>query len=198
VRTGVAGRNVAVVRNRRFTTFAGRRFWWNGGWRTLIGISLVTGWAIGPDFYYPEGYVALAQPVCTGFTDDGCALRWQDVATDDGSVVPTCVQACPKVRKAIAVSAPAAPVAAAPRTGCEVVVFQDKNLGGTSFKTTEDQPILNDQWNKQISSIQVVAGTWDFSTEPQFGGDAMRLAPGSYRDLGANWDDQIASFMCTQ
>jgi hypothetical protein len=198
VRTGVAGRNVAVVRNRRFTTFAGRRFWWNGGWRTLIGISLVTGWAIGPDFYYPEGYVALAQPVCTGFTDDGCALRWQDVATDDGSVVPTCVQACPKVRKAIAVSAPAAPVAAAPRTGCEVVVYGDKHLAGASFKTTEDQPLLNDQWNKQISSIQVIAGTWDFSTEAQYGGDAMRLAPGSYRDLGANWDDQIASFMCTQ
>ena len=191
--------NVTAIRGRRFTTFAGRRIWWNNGWRNLIGISLLTGWAIGDEFYYPEGYVAYSQPLCTGYTDDGCALRWQDVATDDGSTIPQCVQACPKVRRPVAVAAPGpAPVAAAPRTGCEVVVFQDKNLAGQSFKTTEDQPLLNDQWNKQISSIQVVAGTWDFSTEPQFGGDAMRLAPGSYKDLGANWDDQISSFMCTQ
>jgi hypothetical protein len=191
---------VAFVRNRRFTTFAGRRFWRNGRWYSLIGISLLTGYAIGPDFYYPEGYVALAQPVCTGYTDDGCALRWQDVATDDGSNLPQCVEFCPKVRKPIAVSQQpaAAPLAAAPRQGCEVVVFQAKDLGGQSFKTTEDQPILNDQWDKKISSIQVVAGTWDFSTDPDFGGDAMRLAPGAYRDLGANWDRQISSYMCTQ
>jgi hypothetical protein len=188
--------NVTAIRGRRVNVFAGRRIWWNGGWRNLIGISLLTGWAIGGDFYYPEGYVAYSQPLCTGYTDDGCALRWQDVATDDGGTIPQCVQACPKVRKPVAVAAP--PAAAAPRTGCEVVVYQDKDLKGQSFKTTEDQPLLNDQWNKQISSIQVISGTWDFSTDPQFGGDAMRLAPGSYRDLGANWDDQISSFMCTQ
>jgi hypothetical protein len=101
------------------------------------------------------------------------------------------------VRKTGAVAA-APPVAAAPRQGCEVVVYQDKDLAGTPFKTTEDQPLLNDQWDKHISSINVISGTWDFSTEAQFGGDAMRLAPGSYRDLGPNWDDQISSFMCTQ
>jgi hypothetical protein len=196
--TRVGGTGITTIRNRRINVFAGRRIWWNGGWRTLIGISLLTGWAIGDEFYYPEGYVTYAKPLCTGFTDDGCALRWQDVATDDGGTIAQCVEACPKVRKPVAVAAPAAPVAAAPRQGCEVVVYQDKNLAGQSFKTTEDQPLLNDQWNKQISSIQVVAGTWDFSTDPQYGGDAMRLAPGSYRDLGANWDDQISSFLCVQ
>jgi hypothetical protein len=189
--------NVTSIRGRRWTTFTGRRIWWNGGWRNLIGISLLTGWAIGDVFYYPEGYVAYSQPLCTGYTDDGCVLRWQDVATDDGSTIPQCVQACPKVRKPVEVTTPA-PVAAAPRKGCEVVVFADKNLQGQSFKTTDDQPLLNDQWDKQISSIQVVAGTWDFSTEAQYGGDAMRLAPGSYRDLGATWDDQISSFQCIQ
>jgi hypothetical protein len=195
---GARAGNVTSIRGRRWTTFSGRRFWWNGGWRNLIGISLLTGYAIGPDFYYPEGYVAYAQPLCTGYTDDGCALRWQDVATDDGSTIPQCVQFCPKVRKTVAAPAAAAPVAAAPRQGCEVVVYGDKNLQGASFKTSEDQPLLNDQWNKKIASIQVVAGTWDFSTEAQYGGDAMRLAPGSYRDLGGNWEDQIASFMCSQ
>jgi hypothetical protein len=197
--TRVGGRvgRTTSIRNRRISTFSGRRFWYRGGWRVLIGISLLTGYAIGPDFYYPEGYVALAEPVCTGYTDDGCALRWQDVAADDGSTIPQCVEFCPRVRREGAVPA-AAPVAAAPRQGCEVEVYQDKNLAGASFKTTEDQPLLNDQWDKRISSINVISGTWDFATEQQYGGDAMRLAPGSYRDLGSNWDDQISSFMCTQ
>jgi hypothetical protein len=189
---------VTSVRGRRFTTFTGRRFWVRGGWHTLIGIGLLTGFAIGPDFFYPEGYVALAEPTCTGYSDDGCALRWQDVAADDGSTIPTCVQFCPRVRKPVEVGAAPAPVAAAPRSGCEVEVFQAKNLSGQSFKTTEDQPLLNDQWDKHIASINVVSGTWDFATEQQYGGDAMRLAPGTYRDLGANWDGQISSFMCSQ
>jgi len=108
----------------------------------------------------------------------------------------------PRVRTADA-GAPAAYAAAAPaasvtRTGCEVVVYHDKGLAGQSFRTTEDRPLLNDQWNKQIASIQVVSGTWDFSTDSQYGGDAMRLTPGSYRDLGTSWEGQISSFMCTQ
>ncbi len=103
------------------------------------------------------------------------------------------------MRKEAAAPAAAPPVAAAePRKGCEIEVFSDRNLSGASFKTTEDQPLLNDQWDKKISSINVISGTWDFSTEAQFNGDAMRLAPGSYRDLGPNWDDQISSFMCVQ
>ena len=199
--TRVGATRTTTIRNRRVTTFAGRRIWYRNGWRSLIGIGLLTGFAIGPDFYYPDGYVALAQPVCTGYTDDGCALRWQDVAADDGSTIPQCVQFCPRVRKEAAAGAPpaaAAPAAAAPRKGCEIEVFRDRDLSGASMKTTEDQPLLNDQWDKQISSINVISGTWDFSTEAQFNGDAMRLAPGSYRDLGPNWDDQISSFMCVQ
>ena len=194
--------NFTAIHGRRFTTFTGRRLWWNGGWRTLVGVGLLTGWAVGDAFYYPESYVAYSQPLCNGFTDDGCALRWQDVATDDGSTVPQCVRACPRAGSgsvpAAATPAPAAPAAASPRSGCEVAVFQDKNMQGQSFETTEDQPLLNDQWNKNISSIQVISGTWDFSSEPQFGGDAMRLAPGTYRDLGGTWDKQISSFMCVQ
>jgi hypothetical protein len=195
--------NVTTIRGRRFTTFTGRRIWWRGGWHSLIGVGLLTGWAIGDVFYDPVGYVAYSQPQCTGFTDDGCALRWQDVATDDGSTIPQCVQACRRGGggggAAPAAAPPRAPAAvAAPRQGCEVEVYRDKNLAGASFKTTEDQPLLNDQWDKQISSVNVISGTWDFSTEPQFSGDAMRLAPGSYRDLGPNWTGQISSFMCVQ
>jgi Beta/Gamma crystallin len=192
--------SVTRIGSRRVTTFTGRRFWWRGGWRTLVGIGLLTPWVLGGIDYYPEGYLAYAEPVCTGYLEDGCALRWQDVASDDGSTIPQCVQFCPKVRSGIpAGGAPApAPVAGVGRKGCEVEVFSDKNLAGASFKTTEDQPLLNDKWDKQISSINVIAGTWDFSTDAQFNGDAMRLEPGTYRDLGPNWDDQISSFMCSK
>jgi hypothetical protein len=195
-RAGNTRIGTTTIRNRRISTFTGRRFWWRGSWRTLIGITLLTGFAIGPDFYYPEGYVAAAEPVCTGYTDDGCALRWQDVAADDGSTIPQCVEFCPRVRKAVT-PAPA-PVAAAPRSGCEVEVFKDTNLAGASFRTAEDQPILNDEWDRKIASINVISGTWDFTTEQQYNGDAMRLTPGTYRDLGPNWIDQISSFMCAQ
>ena len=186
------------IRNRRISTFTGRRFWWRGSWRILISITLLTGFAIGPDFYYPEGYVALAEPVCTGTTDDGCALRWQDVAADDGSTIPQCVQFCPRVRTAAAPAPAPAPEAAAPRSGCEVEVFKDPNLAGGSFRTSEDQPLLNEEWDKKIASVNVISGTWDFTTEQQYNGDAMRLTPGTYRDLGPNWVDQISSFMCAQ
>ncbi len=189
--------NIAVINSKRINLFtSSRRIWIGGVWRSLIAIGLLTGYAIGPDFFYPEGYVVLAQPVCTGFTDDGCALRWQEVATEDGYGVPQCVEFCPRVRLTRAAQPVVRAVAVAPRQGCEVVVYQNKDLAGAPLRTTEDQPLLNDQWNKQIASIQVVAGTWDFSTEPQFGGDAMRLAPGAYRDLGTNWERQISSFMC--
>jgi hypothetical protein len=212
-RTGTAGARVGGARvggarvggvtrigARRVTTFTGRRFWWRGGWHTLIGIGLLTPWVLDGIDYLPEGYLAYPEPVCTGYTEDGCALRWQDVATDDGGTIPQCVQFCPRSRRGPpqgAALAPA-PLAAGQRKGCEVQVFSDKNLQGDSFKTTDDQPLLNDKWDKQISSINVISGTWDFSTEAQFNGDAMRLEPGTYKDLGPNWDDQISSFMCAK
>jgi beta/gamma crystallin len=191
---------VTRIGARRVTTFTGRRFWWHGRWVGLVGIGLLTPWVLDGTDYFPEGYLAYSEPVCTGYTEDGCALRWQDVATDDGGTMPQCVQFCPRSRRgppAGAAMAPA-PLAAGQRKGCEVQVFSDKNLQGESFKTTDDQPLLNDKWDKQISSITVISGTWDFSTEPQFNGDAMRLEPGTYRDLGQNWDDQISSFMCAK
>lgn len=206
-RVGTAGRvggarvgTVTSIRGRRVTTFTGRRFWWHGRWVGLVGIGLLTPWVVGGIDYYPEGYLAYSEPVCTGYLEDGCALRWQDVAADDGSTIPQCVKFCPKVRNGPPPGAQLAPapVAAGTRKGCEVEVFSDKNLQGQSFKTTDDQPLLNDQWNKQISSINVISGTWDFSTDPQFTGDAMRLEPGTYKDLGPNWDNQISSLMCAK
>jgi Beta/Gamma crystallin len=172
------------------------RIWWNGGWRTLIGVTALTGYTIGGTYYYPQDYVSVAQPACTGYTDDGCALRWQDVSTNDGSTIPQCVQFCPRDRTAAPPPEAAAPAEARPGS-CEVDVFVDLDLAGDNFRTTEDQPSLGN-WDKVIRSINVISGTWDFFTESDYGGDSMRLTPGTYRDLGDNWQDQIGSFHCVQ
>jgi hypothetical protein len=46
--------------------------------------------------------------------------------------------------------------------------------------------------------VQVRSGTWDFFSDQQFTGETMRLAPGSYADLGPQWTKRAGSFMCVQ
>ena len=41
------------------------------------------------------------------------------------------------------------------------------------------------------------SGTWDFYSEPDYGGQMVRLSPGQYANL-EGWDKEISSFMCTQ
>lgn len=49
-----------------------------------------------------------------------------------------------------------------------------------------------------MASIQAIAGTWDFFTDDNYGGETIRLTPGEYRTLGENWTHQISSFMCVE
>jgi hypothetical protein len=49
---------------------------------------------------------------------------------------------------------------------------------------------------KEISSIQVQSGTWDFFTGDDYGGNTMRLTAGTYPTLTPDWDKKINSFMC--
>src|SRR5205085_10242441 len=126
---------------------------------------------------YPEAYVTLAQPVCVGFTDDGCPLRWQNVRTDDGSAIPQCIQYCPRVRRPRpVVEAPvgvptagggaptATPVAQVPRN-CQISVFPQRDLAGSPFTTGEDQSSLAGQLSTTVSSINVTQGTWYLFSE---------------------------------
>jgi hypothetical protein len=53
------------------------------------------------------------------------------------------------------------------------------------------------RWDKEISSLDVRAGTWDFFTEANYRGTMLRLTPGQYESLQA-WDKQISSFRCAQ
>ena len=134
-------------------------------------------------------------------------MRWQDVPTDTGAVIPECVAYYPRGKAAPAVAAGAVPgravgaaqpVAAAMAQGCLVDIYAQVAFTGMSSDVAADQPRLSEYgWDKQISSLEVKSGTWDFYSEADYGGQMVRLPPGQYANL-EGWDKQISSFMCTQ
>jgi hypothetical protein len=212
----------ARIHDRHIHVFRERRHIWIGGiMRTIVPIAALTGLYLGADYFEPDGYVAVARPACGGLTEDGCSLRWQEVPLEGGGVDMQCVQFCrrvgvvavpppvptavlnvppPVAAAPVAVAAvPAAGVAAAPATGsCELTIFSQASFGGMSAPTSEDQPRLGDVgWKNEVASVQVKSGTWDFYAEDDFAGEAMRLPPGTYADLG-QWTRKVSSFMCSQ
>jgi beta/gamma crystallin len=196
-------RNVPIFRGGR-TIFVGRDI------RRIVAVSTLAAIAVGAVYYYPYGYVAISRPVCRGVTAEGCTLRWQDVATEEGDVVTQCVQYCPQGYVApppvplvspAPVPVPGPPVAEpdvgpAP-AGCDIAIYSEANFGGVSSETGEDQPQLGEVgWAEEIASIEIKAGTWDFYSEEEFGGETIRLGTGSYPVLPDNWGKRINSFMC--
>jgi hypothetical protein len=200
--------NITVINNRYVNVFGGpRRIWWAGSWASLAAPAVIPGVWDGGIQYEPRGYVALAKPVCSGVTPEGYRLTWRDVPTDTGVVIPQCVAYYPRGRAAPAVAVGAVPgqavrvatpVASAMAQGCRVEIYSQVAFTGTSSDVAADQPRLSEYgWDKQISSLNVKSGTWDFYSEPDYGGPTMRLPPGQYANL-EGWDKQISSFMCTQ
>jgi hypothetical protein len=189
-------------RGGRYAVYRGpRRFWSGGVWRTLVGLSALGVVYYGTTSYYPYGYVAAARPYCGGTDEDGCTLTWRDVPTEDGGALAQCVQYCPQgvVPRPVAMVGPAPqpPAPTGNEDGCEVKGFSEPNLQGESFVTGDSYPTM-DEWKQQVASIQVIAGTWDFFTDDNYGGETIRLTPGEYRTLGENWTHQISSFMCVE
>jgi len=83
------------------------------------------------------------------------------------------------------------------RANCEIVVYAEPGLKGMSAPTNEDQPRLDALgWKNEIGSLVVKSCTWDFFTDDDYGGSHMRLKPGSYMQLSADWTKKIASFQC--
>ena len=165
-------------------------------------LGALAGIYVGTRYYWPDGYVAVPRDACTGVTPDGCTLRWQEVELEDGGTAVQCVQYCPRVGVEPPVPPPAvvtpAPVAPPPLE-CELTLYPEPNLGGVSEDVADDFADLGEvDWDNAIGSIEIKKGTWEFYEEPDFGGDAMRLAPGSYPDLGDKWTGTISSFQCIQ
>jgi Beta/Gamma crystallin len=161
----------------------------------LLGVVL-----IGGSYWYPDGYVSMEGPACTGFTPDGCQLQWRTVDFEDGGGEPQCVQYCPQVGPApeqVATLPPPPPVAE--NGACQTTIYSEPNFAGNSAPTGYGQPNLSETgWRNEISSIVVGAGTWDFFADENFGGESMRLSPGTYPTLSAEWTRRIGSFMCVQ
>jgi hypothetical protein len=177
------------------------KLWWKNGWKTFVPFTAIGVVLVGGAYYYPDAYVSVARPYCSGLTPDGCQLNWQEVPFEGGGSEWQCVTFCPRPNlppppKAVAmVVAPPAPAGGR----CELEIFADPKFTGLNAQSDVDQPRLSDNgWKNEISSIQVKAGTWDFFSEDEFAGDNMRLPPGPYPELGPQWTKHIGSFMCVQ
>ena len=193
---------VITAHNRFFPIARGQRFvWWGGYRRTFVPLAALGVVLIGGSYWYPDGYVSVAQPLCGGYTPDGCQLNWRVVDFEDGGGVPQCVQYCPQVGPPPArVAELPPPPAPAPANGtCEMTIFADPNFGGLSAPTAENQATLSQAgWLNEISSVQVQSGTWEFYADENFGGASMRLTPGTYPNLAPEWTKRIGSFQCVE
>jgi len=179
------------------------KFMWVRGQRRLfVPLALLGVVVIGGSYWYPDGYVSMEGPACTGFTPDGCQLQWRTVDFEDGGGEPQCVQYCPQVGpppEQVATLPPPPPTPPAENGACQTTIYAEPNFAGSSAPTGDSQPSLSQTgWRNEISSIVVGAGTWDFFSDENFGGESMRLTPGTYPTLSAEWTKRIGSFMCVQ
>lgn len=84
----LGGRRVGLIRGRRHV-------FWRGHRRSLVPLAAIAGLTIGAIAYSAYAYVPVEARYCSGFTEDGCELRWTEVPTDEGDLVPQCVAYCP-------------------------------------------------------------------------------------------------------
>jgi len=84
----IGGRQIYVNRGVYRRSYGGR-------FVTFVGIGAVAAILVGATYYRPYGYVEVEPPLCSGVTDDGCELRLTEVPTEEGAIVPQCVQFCP-------------------------------------------------------------------------------------------------------
>lgn len=191
-----------VQRNDRFWPLhKDRKFMWLRGQRHFFVPAAVLGVVlIGGSYWYPDGYVSMEGPACTGYTADGCQLQWRMVDFDDGGGEPQCVQYCPQAGpppEQVAALPPPPPLA--PGGACQTTIYSEPNFDGSSAPTGDSQPILSQTgWRNEIASIVVRAGTWDFFADENYGGESLRLSPGTYPTLPPEWTRHIGSFMCVE
>lgn len=192
---------VVNVNNKFFPILKGPKFIWIGGYRRFfVPVGVLGVVLIGGSYWDPDGYVSIPAPACAGFTPDGCRLHWRMVDFEDGGAAPQCVQYCPRVGSPPPQVATLPPPAPVPENGaCQVTIFSDQNFAGNSAPTGDAQPDLSQSgWRNEIASIQVQAGTWDFFSDENYGGESLRLPAGPYPILAPEWSKRIGSFMCVE
>src|SRR6202030_1892912 len=76
---------VVNFHNKFWPILKGPKFLWLGGHRRFfVPVGLLGVAFIGGSYWYPDGYVSMEGPACTGFTPDGCQLHWRTVDFEDG------------------------------------------------------------------------------------------------------------------
>jgi hypothetical protein len=190
------------AQNRFWPLHKDSRFVWLHGQRRLFTpVALLGVVLIGDSYWYPDAYVSAEGPACTGTTADGCRLQYRMVDLEDGGAEPQCVQYCPQAgpppTQVATLPPPPAPV---PEGGtCQTTIYSEPNFRGNSAPTGDSQPLLSPTgWQNEIASIVVRAGTWDFFADENFGGESLRLGPGTYPMLAPEWTRHIGSFMCVE
>ena len=179
-----------------------RRIFWRNSWRIFLPFAAIGVVAYAGSYWYPDGYVSVARPYCSGVTPDGCRLDWRMVPFEGGGEDWQCVQFCPRQgqpapAQTVAFSAPPAAAGPADAGQCQITIYSEPQFSSNAVPTGEDQPQLSASgWQNQIASIQVASGTWDVFTDENYQGQTMRLAPGEYPQLGPEWTKKIGSFMC--
>jgi hypothetical protein len=192
---------VIHAQNKFWPILKGPKFIWFAGQRHFfVPVGLLGVVLIGDAYWYPDGYVSIAGPLCSGFTPDGCQLAWRLVDFEDGGSAVQCVQYCRQSGPPPAHVVKLPPRPALVENGlCQVVIYGDADFHGLSGATSTSQPILSDTgWKDEISSIQVQSGTWDFFSDENFGGESIRMAAGNYPMLAPEWNRKIGSFMCVE
>jgi hypothetical protein len=190
---------VVTMHNKFWPILKGPKFiWFAGQRRFFISVGVLGVVLIGDSYWYPDGYVSIMGPACTGFTPDGCQLRWRMVDFEDGGSAAQCVQYCPQSGPPPAKVATLPPPPVLAQAGnCQLTIYAEAEFAGLAAPTTDNQPLLSETgWKDEISSIQVQAGTWDFFSAENFGGESIRMAAGSYPMLTQEWNKRIGSFMC--
>jgi Beta/Gamma crystallin len=176
--------------------------WVRGQRRLLAPVGLLGVALIGGSYWYPDGYVSMDGPACTGFTADGCQLQWRMVDIEDGGSEPQCVQYCPQAAPPPleeAATLPPPPPLPSDNGVCQTTIYSEPNFAGNSAPTGDGQPSLSQSgWRNEISSIVVGAGVWEFFSDENFAGESMLLPPGTYATLPAEWTKRIGSFMCVR
>ena len=84
----VSGKNYSVFRR-------DYRIRHHGAWRTFVALSVLAPLVIAGSQYYPYAYMDAPGDYCSGLTEDGCELVYDEVQTLEGDIIPQCVAYCP-------------------------------------------------------------------------------------------------------
>lgn len=82
--------------------------------------------------------------------------------------------------------------------GCDITLFSDWNLGGSSLRLRGDASSLIDHsFNDVTSSARVLDGTWRLFADVDYAGSWLEIGPGETTYVGDAFNDVVSSIQCS-